>query len=74
MCAGCGNRACESEPAPEGRLEEATTVAGGADGEPVTLGTVRTCAGPVVIARVIGARPGATVALRVRDGALEAVA
>jgi hypothetical protein len=59
-------------PAPDGLLEGATTVAGAADAEPVTLGTVRTSAGPVVIARVFGAQPGAAVALRVRDGVLEA--
>src|SRR3954468_3888580 len=71
MCARCGSLDFEAEPAAEGLLEEATTAAG-PDGEPVTLGTVRTAAGPVVIARVIGARPGGEVALRMREGALEA--
>jgi len=43
----------------------------GPDG-PVTLGTVRTDAGPMVVARVADARPGAAVTLRVVDGAVEA--
>ena len=36
------------------------------------LGTVRTDAGPMVVARVEGASPGERVALRVDDGALTA--
>ncbi|UGS33861.1 hypothetical protein DSM104329_00226 [Capillimicrobium parvum] len=72
MCARCGGLAFDAEPAAGGTLESATTAAGGPDGEAVTLGTVRTNAGPVVVARVIGARPGSEVALRLRDGALEA--
>ena len=71
MCARCGGLEFAGEPAAGGTLESATTAAG-PDGDAVTLGTVRTSAGPVVIARVIGARPGAEVALRVRESALEA--
>lgn len=70
MCSRCGSLEFAPEPAPGGTLEDATESAG-PDG-PVTLGTVRTSAGPVVIARVVGARPGAEVTLRVRDGAVEA--
>ena len=71
MCARCGGLEFAPEPAARGTLESATTAAG-PDGDGVTLGTVRTSAGPVVVARVIGARPGGEVALRLRDGALEA--
>ena len=39
---------------------------------PIVLGTVRTDAGPMVVARVEGASPGERVALRVDDGALTA--
>jgi hypothetical protein len=71
MCERCGGIEFDAQPAPDGVLEEATPTAT-PEGEPVTLGTVRTAAGPVVVARVVGARPGAVVALRMRDGALEA--
>jgi uncharacterized OB-fold protein len=70
MCRRCGSLEFAPEPAPGGTLEE-TTESAGPDG-PVTLGTVRTGAGPMVVARVVGARPGAEVNLRVREGALEA--
>jgi uncharacterized OB-fold protein len=66
MCRRCGSLEFTDVPAPTGVLEEI------ADAQPATLGTVRTAAGPVVVARVVGARPGAEVALRVSDGALEA--
>jgi uncharacterized OB-fold protein len=66
ICRRCGSLEFGEVPAPEGILEEL------AEAQPATLGTVRTAAGPVVVARVVGAKPGATVALRVRDGALEA--
>jgi hypothetical protein len=72
MCARCGGLVFEPAPAPTGTLEAATTAAAGPEGAPVTLGTVRSDEGPVVIARVHGARPGDAVALRLRDGALEA--
>ena len=62
MCRRCGSLGFAPEPAPGGTLEEATG----------SLGTVRTDAGPMVVARVAGARPGAAVTLRVVDGALEA--
>jgi hypothetical protein len=62
MCRRCGSIEFAPERAADGTLEEATG----------SLGTVRTDAGPMVIARVVGARPGATVTLRVVDGAVEA--
>ena len=62
MCRRCGSLGFAPEPAAGGMLEEATG----------SLGTVRTDAGPMVVARVAGARPGAAVTLRVVDGALEA--
>jgi hypothetical protein len=62
MCRRCGSLGFAPEPAPGGTLEEATG----------SLGTVRTDAGPMVVARVAGAQPGAAVTLRVVDGALEA--
>ena len=62
MCRRCGSIEFAPEPAAGGTLEEATG----------SLGTVRTDAGPMVIARVAGARPGAAVTLRVVDGAVEA--
>jgi len=70
MCRRCGSLGFAPEPAPGGTLEQATESAG-PDG-PVTLGTVRTDAGPMVVARVADARPGAAVTLRVVDGAVEA--
>ena len=62
MCRRCGSLGFAPEPAPGGTLEEVTG----------SLGTVRTDAGPMVVARVWGAQPGAAVTLRVVDGALEA--
>lgn len=62
MCRRCGSLEFAPEPAPSGTLEEATG----------SLGTVRADAGPMVVARVAGARPGAAVTLRVVDGAVEA--
>ena len=62
MCRRCGSLGFAPEPAPGGTLEEVTG----------SLGTVRTDAGPMVVARVAGARPGAAVTLRVVDGAVEA--
>ena len=47
-------------------LEETTAA------DTIVLGTVRTDAGPIVVARVEGASPGERVALRVDDGALTA--
>jgi uncharacterized OB-fold protein len=66
LCRGCGSRDLRAEQADTGVLEEAT--AAGA----VVLGTVRTDAGPMVVARVDAASPGERVALRVDDGALTA--
>ena len=66
MCRRCGSPAFRDVPAPDGVLEELAVA------QPATLGTVRTAAGPVVVARVLGARPGERVRLQVRDGALEA--
>jgi uncharacterized OB-fold protein len=66
MCRRCGSLTFEDVPAGEGTLEEIT------EAQPATLGTVRTAAGPIVVARVICARAGARVTLRVRDGAVEA--
>ena len=66
MCRRCGARDFAGVPAPYGVLEER------ADAQPAALGTVRTAPGPVVVARVASGEPGETVALTVRDGALEA--
>jgi hypothetical protein len=66
MCRRCGSLAFDDVPAAEGILEEVT------EAQPATLGTVRTSAGPMVVARVVDVGAGAPVALRVRDGALEA--
>jgi hypothetical protein len=66
MCRRCGSLTFDEVPATDGILEEAT------DAPHATLGTVRTSAGPVVVARILGVRAGDRVALRVRDGALEA--
>jgi hypothetical protein len=66
MCRQCGSLEFDEVRAAEGILEELTPA------QPATLGTVRTSAGPMVVARVVGVRAGARVALRVREGALEA--
>ena len=66
LCRGCGSRDLRGEQADTGLLEETTAA------DPVVLGTVRTDAGPMVVARVEGASPGERVALRVDDGALTA--
>jgi hypothetical protein len=47
-------------------LEETTAA------DPIVLGTVRTDAGPMVVARVEGASPGERVALRLDDRAVTA--
>ena len=62
MCRRCGSLEFAPEPAPAGTLEQATG----------SLGTVRTDAGPMVVARVVGARPGRSRDVAGRDGALEA--
>jgi hypothetical protein len=66
MCRRCGSLRFGSAEAPGGVLEEVAVA------EPATLGTVRTDAGPVVVARVDGCAPGERVALEVCDGALTA--
>jgi uncharacterized OB-fold protein len=66
LCRGCGSRDLRAEQADMGVLEETTAA------DAVVLGTVRTDAGPTVVARVEGASRGARVALRVEDGALTA--
>jgi uncharacterized OB-fold protein len=66
LCRGCGARELLAEQAGTGVLEETTAA------ETVVLGTVRTDAGPMVVARVDGASPGERVALQVDDGALTA--
>jgi len=66
LCRACGSRELPAEQAGTGLLEETTAA------DPIVLGTVRTDAGPVVVARVEGASPGERVALRVDDGALTA--
>lgn len=71
LCGGCAGRDFTPLPAPTGRLEQATEI-GGADGEPLRLGTVRTDAGPVVVVRLLGGEPGDTVRLRRRGAAVEA--
>ncbi len=66
LCRGCGSHDLPAEQADTGLLEETTAA------DPIVLGTVRTDAGPMVVARVDGASPGERVALRVDDGALTA--
>jgi hypothetical protein len=64
LCRQCGSSELSFQEASGGVLEE-TSDSGG-----VTLGTVRTNAGPMAIARVVGARPGDELTLRVADRAL----
>ena len=66
LCRACGCRELRSEQAGAGLVEETTAA------DPVVLGTVRTDAGPIVVARIEGALPGERVALQVEDGALTA--
>jgi uncharacterized OB-fold protein len=66
LCRACGSRDLRAEQADTGVLEETTAA------DPVVLGTVRTDAGPMVVARVEDAAQGERVALRVDHGALTA--
>jgi uncharacterized OB-fold protein len=71
LCGRCGSRAFTAQEARDGVLEQATEQRG-PDGASLRLGTVRTDAGPVVIARLLGGEPGDAVRVRVRRGAIEA--
>jgi uncharacterized protein len=66
LCRGCGSDDLRSEHAGAGVLEETTAVGA------IVLGTVRTDAGPTVVARVEAASPCERVALRVDGGAVTA--
>ncbi|MGN6870196.1 MAG: Zn-ribbon domain-containing OB-fold protein [Solirubrobacteraceae bacterium] len=69
-CPSCGASAFQPVPAGRGRVEEETTLRRSA--EPITLGTVRLEAGPLVIARLAaGAKAGTHVRLeRTREGTI----
>ena len=66
MCRRCGSLRFEEIPAPDGVLEEVAEAQAG------IIGTVRTVAGPIVIARVDDAAVGAPVRLALQDGSLVA--
>jgi uncharacterized protein len=77
LCPACGTDEFVERDAPTGCIEEITLLhhrPGNAGGAQDVLATVRTCAGPRVVARLHGAAaPGDTVALDVDgDGALVA--
>jgi uncharacterized OB-fold protein len=66
LCRACGSSDLRAEQAATGLLEETTAA------DRIVLGTVRTDAGPMVVARVEDASAGERVALQLDDGALTA--
>ncbi len=73
LCRACGGAAFREEPSADGTVEEATRLhrsPGRSHEPPVALGSVRTDAGPVVVARLAGGpEPGSRVRLELDDGA-----
>jgi uncharacterized OB-fold protein len=75
LCPKCAGSQWREEAVDRGVVEEATEALFRAGSEPVTrrLASVRTDAGPIVIARLLDdARPGAAVSLALSDGAVSA--
>jgi ribosomal protein L40E len=67
LCRSCGSQDLRPEQAEGGVLEETAAA------QPAVLGTVRSDAGPIVVARVERAVPGERVVLRVDAGAVTAL-
>jgi uncharacterized OB-fold protein len=65
LCPRCGGAAFAEEEAARGTLEEVTTGR-------VSIGSVRTKAGPLVVARIEGVEPGEVALGRADDGAVVA--